>query len=690
MTGFLISSLSADLIRPGNGETINYTHVVFEWEQEPDAHSYSIQVSTTPSFDQVLFTDSSATPLILNKDQINWDGTYYWRIRSVFLDGGVGTWCDPDSFNTAPPKFQNANVTIIQNELIQDGLTLFGGAFPELKSGVIDIYGNEIWNDHDLGFMLTHVNLSGNVYGCSNTNAPNNNGMKISSDLEILWSAMDGNVDFHEYKQIPNGNYMGFLRVDTLGPIPSDNIMTEQFQDLGYLADDSTNEFTWYGQKLVEWDENHEIIWSWNPFDHFTMDDFDNHGFTWSSAYQNFEYDWTHANSFFFDSSEGAIYISFRHLSRITKISYPSGNVAWNMGLPEPYMATGADQICSELLFSFQHHIQRLDNGHLLFLDNGNISDQLFGYDDPLSRVLEVDVMGDSICEIIWGYTLPPNLFGTGSGSVQRLSNGNTLVYTAGNGLETAEATILEVTDEHSVVWKYISQENESWYRAYRMPSLHPDAFSVVVDQYENTELAGNPVNGIIIDRQNPAFLFTIHNESGYSQPYKYVLHDSLGWFNDTTDVVVIDPGNNFQFSIEFTVGNDSINFVSMDVLPLHHSYAQKSLNFLIYAPQDPLGSDPNLLLPNDFIFQKPFPNPFNPSTTFRFELAQSGFVRLAIYDLLGNRVRVLINETMHQGLHSIIWDGTTTRGDIQSAGVYLYRLMYGGKSESGKLLLLK
>ena len=115
MTGFLISFLPADLRRPGNGETINYTYVVFEWEQEPDAHSYSIQVSTTPSFDQVLFTDSSATTLIINKNQIDWDDTYYWRIRSVFLDGGVGTWCYPDSFNTPPPKFQNTNVTIIQD-----------------------------------------------------------------------------------------------------------------------------------------------------------------------------------------------------------------------------------------------------------------------------------------------------------------------------------------------------------------------------------------------------------------------------------------------------------------------------------------------------------------------------------------------------------------------------------------------
>ena len=127
-----------------------------------------------------------------------------------------------------------------------------------------------------------------------------------------------------------------------------------------------------------------------------------------------------------------------------------------------------------------------------------------------------------------------------------------------------------------------------------------------------------------------------------------------------------------------------------MEVHPIHHSHAQKSLNFLIYASQYPLGSNFNLLLPNDFIVQKPFPNPFNPATTFRFELPQSGFVRLAIYDVLGNRVRVLLNNTMYQGTHSIIWDGTNIRGDIQSAGVYLFRLQFGEKSESGKLLLLK
>ena len=79
---------------------------------------------------------------------------------------------------------------------------------------------------------------------------------------------------------------MGLVDVDTLGPIPANHNMTEQFQNLGYAADGVTNEFPWIGQKLVEWNEDNEIVWSWNPFDHFTMEDYDQHGLTWTQAYQ--------------------------------------------------------------------------------------------------------------------------------------------------------------------------------------------------------------------------------------------------------------------------------------------------------------------------------------------------------------------------------------------------------------------
>ena len=42
----------------------------------------------------------------------------------------------------------------------------------------------------------------------------------------------------------------------------------------------------------------------------------------------------------------------------LSKISYPSGEVVWNMGLPSEYMASGDEHICTDLLFSFQHNIQ--------------------------------------------------------------------------------------------------------------------------------------------------------------------------------------------------------------------------------------------------------------------------------------------------------------------------------------------
>ena len=61
------------------------------------------------------------------------------------------------------------------------------------------------------------------------------------------------------------------------------------------------------------------------------MEDFDNHGHTWMDGYIYMEYDWTHSNALWFDESESAIYMSSRHLSRISKIDYPSGELLYNI-----------------------------------------------------------------------------------------------------------------------------------------------------------------------------------------------------------------------------------------------------------------------------------------------------------------------------------------------------------------------
>ena len=56
------------------------------------------------------------------------------------------------------------------------------------------------------------------------------------------------------------------------------------------------------------------------------------------------------------------------------------------MGLPEEYMASGDEHICTDLLFSFQHNIQMLDDGDLLFFDNGRFNEP------ELSRCAEIEI----------------------------------------------------------------------------------------------------------------------------------------------------------------------------------------------------------------------------------------------------------------------------------------------------------
>ena len=125
------------------------------------------------------------------------------------------------------------------------------------------------------------------------------------------------------------------------------------------------------GDKIVEWDKNtKEIVWSWDTFEHFNMSDFDEIGGTWNEAYFNLHYDWTHANAIIFDEQENVIYLSSRHLSRITKIDYSTGAIIWNLG---HQMNSGDVTLGNNIGFSFQHSLQLLENGNLLTFDNGNL-----------------------------------------------------------------------------------------------------------------------------------------------------------------------------------------------------------------------------------------------------------------------------------------------------------------------------
>jgi hypothetical protein len=83
-------------------------------------------------------------------------------------------------------------------------------------------------------------------------------------------------------------------------------------------------------------------------------------------------------------------------------------------------------------------------------------------------------------------------------------------------------------------------------------------------------------------------------------------------------------------------------------------------------------------------------PNPFNPMTEVRFELATAGRARLAVYDLRGRLVKTLHDGALPAGPHAVRWDGTDAAGHAASSGAYLCRLESGEVAQMSKLLLAR
>lgn len=84
------------------------------------------------------------------------------------------------------------------------------------------------------------------------------------------------------------------------------------------------------------------------------------------------------------------------------------------------------------------------------------------------------------------------------------------------------------------------------------------------------------------------------------------------------------------------------------------------------------------------------YPNPFNPETTIRFDLAKSGKAKLEIFNVKGQIVKTLVNGDIDAGYHSIKWNGKDDQGKSVSSGVYFSRLISDGKSLTNKMLMLK
>ena len=84
------------------------------------------------------------------------------------------------------------------------------------------------------------------------------------------------------------------------------------------------------------------------------------------------------------------------------------------------------------------------------------------------------------------------------------------------------------------------------------------------------------------------------------------------------------------------------------------------------------------------------YPNPFNPSTTIKLELAESGKIELAVYNIKGQKVKTLMNCITASGIYEFIWNGKDEVGKSVGSGQYVVKLLHNRKETATKIMLLK
>lgn len=169
-----------------------------------------------------------------------------------------------------------------------------------------------------------------------------------------------------------------------------------------------------------------------------------------------------------------------------------------------------------------------------------------------------------------------------------------------------------------------------------------------------------------------------------------YFLNSNDGWAVGNSGSIFKTANGGVNWTVEASGTTNELNDVFF--LNAANSWAVGDNGTILYR-NITTGINDNVALnevPTKFSLEQNYPNPFNPETAIRFSLPRTAQVKLEIYNLSGQRMRVVINGQFASGYHTAVWDGRDQSGRSLAAGVYLYRMTANEFTRTHRLLLLK
>ena len=94
--------------------------------------------------------------------------------------------------------------------------------------------------------------------------------------------------------------------------------------------------------------------------------------------------------------------------------------------------------------------------------------------------------------------------------------------------------------------------------------------------------------------------------------------------------------------------------------------------------------------IPSEYDLKQNYPNPFNPETQINYNIPEDGYVHLTIYNINGQKIKILVSDFQKAGYYSVSWNGRDDLGQGFTSGVYIYQIISGDFVETKKLIFVR
>ena len=237
-------------------------------------------------------------------------------------------------------------------------------------------------------------------------------------------------------------------------------------------------------------------------------------------------------------------------------------------------------------------------------------------------------------------------------------------------------------------------------YNGLRLDSVYRDGITILDTTWEfvgaRTQLPEYPDLDIDTSRVNSSIdpaLIQLHGKLpgiGYiiPQDWREVIYTFHSAYSDTSSlegmpVAIRHLGPDHQVIVFF--------------FPLYFIQEERATQLLCQALADLDMYPPNVVDREDeenmsasFSLKQNYPNPFNPETIIQYDLPRGHEVEIVVYNILGQKVRTLLEEYQRAGRHRVLWDGRDDKGKEVASGIYLYRIKTSEFSQTKKMVLLR